>query len=165
MSQPLTANRPANTAGNIFQYSLTMRSSLSTYLTVGELIPFRNESDTFCQTLCHRFVGELCLAGLAIISLIEAVVRTIFAIPAALIYCCITDSRKLMFWTAYGALFSTENFFNCLVALVANICQQKLVYDELIPCFVSLNEALLPKPEPASVLSQVGSTEESIDQE
>jgi hypothetical protein len=143
MSQPLNADRPAaNTAGNIFQYSPSMRSSLSTYLTVGEFIPFRNEPDT----ICHRIFGELCLAGLAIISLIEAVARTIFAIPATLISCCLADSRKLMFWSAYGALFSAENFFNCLVALVANICLQQLVYDDLIPCFVGLNEALLPTP-------------------
>ncbi len=141
MTQTTTAQAPSS-AGLIFQEPKSMRSSVSAYLTVSELLPFRNAQDL---VILRRIFGELCLAGLAVLSLIEAVARTIFYLisPASLVACCTSQTRSWMYWSAFGALFSTENCLNCLVALITNLYQETLVYDNILPCFDDLNGIII----------------------
>jgi hypothetical protein len=49
------------------------------------------------------------------------------------------DVNALLAVTIQGAVISAENAVNCLVALVKNVYQKTITYDELIPCFTRAN--------------------------
>lgn len=117
----------------------------SAYLTVRTL--------SLCNStqISSKILGGVCLALLALTSLIEAVVRCILLLPALALNLCLEKNHVIREYCiapiVFGAPFAVENFCNCLVAFVKNFFSNRLNlhYDTLIPCFVDLNtKVVLP---------------------
>ena len=133
----------AHTIGREFASGENAVLSFSTYLTVSQALPYRNESDD----ALHKVVGGLMLAGLALASLIEAVVRGIIAGIGALVSLCLPEDQKkikdfLFTHFTFGALISAENFLNCIGASIENVRSEKVVYDEIAPCMNGWNQKI-----------------------
>src|ERR1700722_13203049 len=130
----------SHTIGTTFDGSIMFIVSFSTSITVMDAVPYRNEPAYRNKPVAvdteHKVLGGLAFASLAILSLIEAVVRAILAIPAVLIVLCTPKSDlkdRISELLIVGALFSAENSINCLVAFVANFYIEKFKYDDIVP--------------------------------
>ena len=116
--------------------------SLTLPLTVS-VVALRNGVEGAKMTDLEKGVrlvfGELCFAALAVASLIETLVRGIFLIPG-LILGSINPTEleeytpQIVQATVYGPIACATNAIVCLAALVENIRQTKLAYDEIYPC-------------------------------
>jgi hypothetical protein len=83
--------------------------------------------------------GELSFAALAVASLIETLVRGIFLIPGLILgsinpHDLEEYTPQIVQAIVFGPIACATNAIVCLAALVENIRQNKLVYDEIYPC-------------------------------
>ncbi len=124
--------------------------SLTTQVTHFRNGPDPKEREMGCLEITgRRILGELCYAALLVVSLVEAVIRATFALLLTPLFLCISSSEaeecKIMLtaYTMVGALFALENSVNCTVALFQNIYSTAIRYDDLAPCFVPLNNAVV----------------------
>jgi hypothetical protein len=126
--------------------------SITSYLTA-QVINFRNgnrdEEMILAETIGRRVVGELCFAGLLVASIIESALRAIIS-AVALLICCQELTGVIWVYGVLGAAWSIENSLNCLIALVKNVYEKNMTYDEVCPPLVDLNKDLLspisPRP-------------------
>jgi hypothetical protein len=124
--------------------------SLTTQVTHFRNGPDPKEREMGCLEITgRRILGELCYAALLVVSLIEAVIRITFALLLTPLFLCISSSEAeeckgfLTTHTVISTLFALENSVNCTVALFQNIYSTAVRYDDLMPYFIPLNNAVM----------------------
>ncbi|MBI2742649.1 MAG: hypothetical protein HYX48_01880 [Chlamydiales bacterium] len=119
---------PPDSFVQAFNDFYTAEVSLSAFLTVC-VIDYRADSDN----LSHKVVAGFSFPILALLALIEGVVRAVFALMLSPLSCCdmAPDFREDM---EIGSLVSLKTSFNCILASILNIWVETIEDDDLCPC-------------------------------
>ena|ERR1700722_4973776 len=109
--------------------------STSFYLTA-ECTKFRNVDDC---SFVRRVFGELCYAALLVVSLVEAVVRTVLALPVSFFALfCMPGPPEAALSSAYditikGGRLSLMSVVFCFYALFTNPCCDEIHAKDVFP--------------------------------
>jgi hypothetical protein len=130
--------------GSLAQTSDFILISCSAFLTA-QITNFRNENEeqSFILLMQQRIIGELSYVALVAASITEGVARSIlviFLIPFLLSIPYESDCFEFLGEISLvGAIFSFENAVISAIALIQNIYQRVLNFDEIEPTIKTIN--------------------------
>lgn len=101
----------------------------------------------YCETFGRRAVAEAGYLMCAIASLIEFLIRVLIGIFAAPFAWRMDDDNefraKAIQLCLYGSIYTLENYFIAMAALVQNVTDVNMSYDQIIPCIQQNNKWLV----------------------
>ena len=121
-----------------------MELSVSVYL-VDNLFDWRNEAP---EDMARKFVGGLGCAAIALLVVIETVVRGVLSLLASPFICCLPESQKdlrreLVRYFPIGTLTSLSTAVGCFNMLINSCTSKKMEGGVYMPnCLKEINEAV-----------------------